>query len=65
MNNVSKFIELTKAFSNTANEDTVEKFNELTDDSLSKLSVVDLAIYNEEKATFDSLAELRAVEKSI
>ncbi|MEC8286664.1 MAG: protein translocase subunit SecD, partial [Bacteroidota bacterium] len=61
----NKFVELTKAFSNTANEDTVEKFNELTEDSLSKLSVVDLAIYNEEKATFDSLAELRAVEKSI
>ena len=61
----NKFVELTKAFSNTANEDTVEQFNELTEDSLSKLSVVDLAIYNEEKATFDSLAELRAVEKSI
>ena len=61
----NKFVELTKAFSNTANEDTVEKFNELTEDSLSKLSVVDLAIYNEEKAAFDSLAELRAVEKSI
>ena len=61
----NKFVELTKAFSNTANEDTVEKFNELTEDSLSKLSVVDLAIYNEEKATFDSLADLRAVEKSI
>ena len=39
--------------------------SELTEDSLSKLSVVDLAIYNEEKASFDSLAELRAVEKSI
>ena len=61
----NKFVELTKAFSNTANEDTVEQFNELTEDSLSKLSVVDLAIYNEEKASFDSLAELRAVEKSI
>ena len=61
----NKFVELTKAFSNTANEDTVEQFNELTEDSLSKLSVVDLAIYNEEKAAFDSLAELRAVEKSI
>ena len=61
----NKFVELTKAFSNNANEDTVEQFIELTEDSLSKLSVVDLAIYNEEKATFDSLAELRAVEKSI
>ena len=61
----NKFVELTKAFSNTPNEDTVEQFNELTEDSLSKLSVVDLAIYNEEKASFDSLAELRAVEKSI
>ena len=61
----NKFVELTKAFSNTATEDTVEQFNELTEDSLSKLSVVDLAIYNEEKASFDSLAELRAVEKSI
>ena len=61
----NKFVELTKAFSNTANEDTVEQFNELSEDSLSKLSVVDLAIYNEEKASFDSLAELRAVEKSI
>ena len=61
----NKFVELTKAFSNTPNEDTVEQFYELTEDSLSKLSVVDLAIYNEEKASFDSLAELRAVEKSI
>ena len=61
----NKFVELTKAFSNNLNEDTVEQFIELTEDSLSKLSVVDLAIYNEEKATFDSLAELRVVEKSI
>ena len=61
----NKFVELTKAFSNTPNKDTVEQFYELTEDSLSKLSVVDLAIYNEEKASFDSLAELRAVEKSI
>jgi SecD/SecF fusion protein len=61
----NKFVELTKVFSNNLNEDTVEQFIELTEDSLSKLSVVDLAIYNEEKATFDSLAELRVVEKSI
>ena len=58
-------MDLTKSFSSKADEDSTEIFVEISEDSLALLSDVDLAIYNEEKAAFDSLSELRAIEKSI
>ena len=61
----NKFVDLTKSFSSKTDEDSTEIFVEISEDSLALLSDVDLAIYNEEKAAFDSLSELRAIEKSI